>query len=231
MESCAVWKAVNAVSANDIVSAALVAAGVIVSVVALIINNAVDKRAITNTLKDLAVKVNKRAAKYQLRDTNDAEQFRLSLEIQVLVQQADYLMDRLHSKFSHPVAVTLAEALELIREFWWADIYWHKATTAKNRYVRAKTFSYWGLAMLGRGEWVHASELIEKAVKTISPQSADDYIVKGDIYRAMAKWDHPRMNSWLIKAQTEYQNIPIVDHRLEMYMRLLADVRAGVSAP
>jgi hypothetical protein len=214
------------VSANDIVSAALVLAGLIISAVALTINYSVDKRAITNSLKDLAVKVNKRAAKYQAHDTNDVEQFRLSLEIQVLVRQADDLMARLHSKFSEPVAVTLAEALELIREFWWADIYWRKATTTtKDPYVRAKMFSYWGLALLGRGEWVHAGQLTEEAVNTISPQSADEYIVRGDIYRAMAKWDHPRTDSWLTKAETQYQSIPIADNRREMYMRLM--VTAG----
>jgi hypothetical protein len=219
------------VSASDIVSAALVAAGVMVSLVALIINNAVNKRAIRDALKDLAVKVNKRAAKYQSGNRNDAEQFRLSLEIQVLVRQADFLMDRLHSGFSEPVAVTLAEALELIREFWWADIYWRKATATKGLYVRAKTFSYWGLALLGRGEWVHAGELIDQAVKAIPPQSVDDYIVRGDIYRSMAKWDHPRTDSWLIKAQEQYQNIPIGDHRLQMYMRLIDDARAEQTLP
>jgi tetratricopeptide (TPR) repeat protein len=226
----AIWRGANAVSANEIVSAALVGAGVIVSVVALIINNAVDKRAIANALKELAVKVNKRAAKYQLRNTDDAEQFRLSLEIQVLVQQAGYLMDRLHSECSEPVAVTLAEALELIREFWWADIYWRKATNAKDPYVRAKAFSYWGLALLGRGEWDRSAELIEEAVEAISPQSIDDYILRGDFYRTMAKWDRPQMGYWLAKAQTQYQNIRTSGHRYDMYMRL-AEAPAGANAP
>ena len=45
--------------ANDIVSAALVLAGLIISAVALIINYSVDKRAITNSLKDLAIKERK----------------------------------------------------------------------------------------------------------------------------------------------------------------------------
>jgi hypothetical protein len=219
------------VSANDIVSAALVLAGLIISAAALLINNGVNKRAIRNALKDLAVRVNKQAAKYQTLDRSDAEQFRLSLEIQVLVRQADYLMGRLHGKFSEPVEVTLAEALELIREYWWADIYWRKATTAKDRYVRAKMFSYWGMALLGRGESVHSGELIERAVRTISPQSTDDYIVSGDIYRTMAKWDHPRVNTWLTKAQTEYEHIPKDDHRLEMYMHFIAEARAGATAP
>lgn len=214
-------------SANDIVSAALVAAGLIVSAVALMINNAVDKRAIRDALKDLAVKVNEQATKYQANNLNDAEQFRLSLEIQVLVRQADYLMGRLRSNFSEPIAVTLAEALELIREFWWADIYWHKAIATKDRYVRARTFSYWGLALLGRGEWLHAGELAEEAVKILSRPSTDDYIVRGDIYRAMAKWDHPRTDCWLSKAREQYQHIPARDHRLEMYMRLISDVGTG----
>ena len=217
-------------SANDIVSAALVFAGLVVSTVALIINRAVDKRAVRNALKDLAVKVNKQAAKYQIRDGNHSEQLRLSLEIQVLIRQADYLMGRLHSEFSEPVAVTLAEALELIQEYWWADIYWNKATNTKDCYIQAKMYSYWGMALLGRGESKHSGEMIEKAVKTVSPQSPDDYIVSGDIYRTMAKWDHPRMDSWLTKAQTEYQHVPVGDHRREMYMRFITDARAGASA-
>jgi hypothetical protein len=219
------------VSANDIVSASLVLAGLIISTVALIINYSVDKRAMMNALKDLAVKVNKRAAKYQAHDTNDAKQFRLSLEIQVLVRQADDLMERLHSKFSEPVAVTLAEALELIREYWWADTYWRTAAKAKDRYVRARTLSYWGLAYLGRGEPKHAGELAEKAVKAISPQSADDYIVTGDIYRAMAKWDHDRRVYWLNKAQTQYESMPVDDPRCKMYMRLIEEARPERALP
>jgi hypothetical protein len=207
-------------SVNDIVSAALVVVGLIVSGAALMISNAVDKRSIRDALKDLAVKVNEQAAEYQADKLNDAEQFRLSLEIQVLVRQADYLMHRLRSNFSEPVAVTLAEALELIREFWWADIYWRKATATKDRYVRAKTFSYWGLALLGRGEWQHAGEVTEEAVEILSPPSMDDYIVRGDIYRAMAKWDHARTDYWLSKAQEQYQHMPAGDHRREMYMSL-----------
>jgi hypothetical protein len=199
-------------STNDIVTATLVGAGIIVSIVALMINNGVDKRSIRNTLKDLAVQVNEQAAKYQLHKENDTEQFRLSLGIQVLVRQADFLMGRLRSRFSEPIAVTLAEALELIKEFWWADTYWRKATATKDRYVRATTLSYWGLALLGRGEWVHAGELAEEAVQTLQSQSTDDYIVRGDIYRAMGKWDHPRMDYWLTKAHKQYEKIPEDDH-------------------
>jgi hypothetical protein len=47
----------------------------------------------------------------------------------------------------------------------------------------------------------------------------------------MAKWDHPRTDSWLTKAQEQYQNIPIGDHRLKMYMRLIDDARGGQTLP
>jgi hypothetical protein len=224
-------KVAKAVSVNDIVTWVLGAGAVVVSIVALLINNVVDKRATREALKNLVMQVSEQCIKYQTLSLDDRMRFRLSLEIQILVRQADYLMARLGTQFSESCAVTLAQALELIQEFWWADTYWRKATATKDRYFRAKTFSYWGLALLARGEWVHGGELTEEAVGLLSPPSTDDYIVRGDIYRAMAQWDNPRTDYWLTKAQEQYQGIPAADHRHEMYMNLITEAHAKADSP
>jgi hypothetical protein len=58
------------VSVNDVVTAAVALAAVVVSVVGLLINNIIGKRAARSSLTDLSIKIHDKAAKYKKADAS-----------------------------------------------------------------------------------------------------------------------------------------------------------------
>jgi len=283
-------------SANDTLTLVLALAAVIVSIVALIINNSVDKRAARVALTDLAVEVSKKATKFKkLYDAEYAEQpaataappgqeppaqpppaqqpagqeppaqpppaqqpaaqepagqepagdtagqeidsFPASQRVTALVGQADFLVDRLKPgrlalmipflarkpRFPEPVAITLAEALELTHDYWWADRYWAIASSTGNRFLQARTISWWGMALCGRYEYQRGRGKVAEAFKVLDTgltdphDVADACILKGEICDRMAGWDTDMADKWKSDARRYYGQIPKEDERYLVY--------------
>ena len=257
-------------SANDTLTLVLALAAVIVSIVALIINNSVDKRAARVAMTDLAVEVRKKATKFKkLYDAEydqqpavaaqapweqavqelpgqepagdtagqEIDSFPASQRVTALVGQADFLVDRLKPgrlalmipflarkpRFPEPVAITLAEALELTHDYWWADRYWAIASSTGNRVLRARTISWWGMALCGRYEYQRGRDKVAEAFKVLDigltdPHDvADACILKGEICDRMAGWDTDMADKWKSDARRYYGQIPKEDERYLVY--------------
>ncbi len=212
-------------SLNDVVTALLAAAAVAVPIVALMISNHADQRATRSTLSDLTVKINKATAEYQ--SLGDVDKYAPMREIEMLVRQAEYLTERLttrilkRTQFPKPlVATTLAQALEAVSDYWWADTHWREATSASGQdpYSRARAFGYWAAALCYRGQAERGKELVDRALSALVSDTADACIVKGEIYMSMAPWDKAVAGDWLDKARNEYGSIPQADERYRVYV-------------
>lgn len=237
-------------SANDIVTAVLALGAVLVSVVALVINGITGKRAAVSALTDLSLKVSKRAAAYTDLPEGSGEQFHKAQDIEVLIRQADYLVQqlrprfpsagaRLHSlsarvpaltslfrsprpRFPETVAITLAEALERVVDPWWADNYWLIAAATDNPYFRAKTISYWGLALWDRREYERSRGKTQEAAEGLILQTTDAYIVRGNIYLQMGMKEPDSAYDWFGRARQEFGKIQEAE-RKQMYLRFVDD--------
>lgn len=213
-------------SANDVVTAILAFGAIAVSVVALVINSIAGRRAARSALTDLTLKVGKKAAAFrQLQDGDD--KYYPSQEIEVLIRQADYLIEQqLRGKsFPESIAVTLAQVLEWLNDPWWADKYWAKAATVQDPYFRATTLGYWGLALWDRGEHKRGDEKTREAVAALTLQSTEAYIVRGDICLHMASCDP----AWFARARQEYQRIPMDDERHNIYLNAVDQKQQAMS--
>lgn len=225
-------------SFNNIVTAVLALGAILVSIVALVINDIAGKRAARSALTDLALKVGKKTAKYRNLDEAD-DHYTPMHEIEVMIRQADYLVNEQlkprfekyrkgsffppKPRFPESVAITLAQALELTNDPWWADRYWAMAVSTNDKYFRALTKGYWATALCDRGEYEAGKDIAEEAVNGLDENSGDACILKGDIYYGMADHDPRRRAYWLRRQQEEYNNIPTGDERYRSYVKDLKD--------
>ena len=241
-------------SVNDILTLVIALAAVAVSVVAIVINNAVDKRAARSALTDLAVKVGKKTKLYQehqneieadkekgqsVRSKEDDLYARMK-EIETLVGQADFLVYRLKlgvfarhvpqlarkPQYPASVAVTFAQALEAVSDPWWADRYWDIAVQTDDEHFRALTYKYWAMALCGRNEYQRGRSKAYEAYGVIASQSAADCIFRGDMCAAMMDFDVERAECWRYVALEEYGKVAEKDA-----LRGVADSRTELYGP
>ena len=150
-------KVTRAMSVNNVVTAMLALGAIVVSVVALWINRQVDRRATRSALTDLALRVSEQVAAYEkLSPQSEQESFRRKLDIEVLIRQADSLMQQLGTLRPDSVAVSLAQALESVQDFWWADIYWGQAAAPATSSVAQ--------SRLATGAWHCFTEAIRRGL-------------------------------------------------------------------
>ena len=200
-------------SFNDVVTAIIAAAAVGASLLALWINNSVDKRAARSALTDLTVRVNQKSAAYE-RILDESRKYKAGLELEVLLRHADELVARLGRKFPESVGITLAQALELVGDSWWADRYWELAATTKDHYFRAYTISYWANALWSRGDHDAAWAKMDELPAVLTEKTTYARIVRGDSYLAMGKLvaATPRRaqlaSYWFGLAGKEYDEVP-----------------------
>lgn len=214
-------------SVNNVVTAMLALGAIVVSVVALWINRQVDRRATRSALTDLALRVSEQVAAYEkLSPQSEQESFRRKLDIEVLIRQADSLMQQLGTLRPDSVAVSLAQALESVQDFWWADIYWGQAATS-DLFRRAITIGYWGLALLYRGDPERASLKTQEAVKGLISEEIDAYIVRGNILASMGEGEGDSESStyWFDLAQEQFNHIPVSDTRRGAYLGFINEKR------
>jgi tetratricopeptide (TPR) repeat protein len=211
----------TSVSANDIVTAALAFAAIVVSVVGYVINNTVSRRAARSSLTDLTIKVHDKAEAYR-KVTDQSQKYPRAQELEVLMRQADFLMKQVGNDYPEAICIIFAQTLELIADYWWADKYWEAATHSDDPYYRAMTICYWALALMDRGQRQPARDKAEEALSGLRIDSIDAYIVRGDICRLMGKADYTD-ESWFRRAQKEYEHIPEEDGRHNVYLRSLMD--------
>jgi hypothetical protein len=215
------------VSANDILTLAVAAAAVAVPLVALFISNHADRRAARSALTDLSLKISERTAAYDDLDANN--RFAPSREIEMLVLQAEYLMQSLTTRRrvlfpESSVATTLAMALDKINDFWWSDKHWQKAAETADAYFRVLICSYWGAALIRRRALTQGRDIVDKALEKLPTDAADTSnatetcIIRGDICLSMAESDNAEAGKWLARAKTEYGNIPQDDDRYMAYV-------------
>jgi hypothetical protein len=224
-------------STNDVLTLIVAAAAVGASVVAILINNSVNKRAARSALTELTIRVSKKVADYQQLDEN-ADKYLPSLELQVMIRQADDLVDQLGRRFPESIGITLAQALELVAADWWADRYWQMASTTKDRYFRAYTVSYWAIAIWRRGQRLPGWDMTETALAGLTEQSPEAHIVRGDICLLMGNWvktdgldeAHPA-SYWFEKADNEYKAIPVTDLRRGWSLDRVAQARGRPELP
>jgi hypothetical protein len=222
-------------SVNDILTLVIALAAVAVSVVALVISNAVDKRATRSALTDLAVKIGKKTKLYQEQQneieaskvkeqdvrSKDGDLFARMKEIETLVGQADFLVYRLkpgifarripqlarRPQYPASVAVTFAQALEAVSDPWWADRYWDIAVRTDDEHLRALTYKYWAMALCARSEYERGRRKAYEAYGVIASQAAADYIFRGDMCAAMMDFDVERAECWRYVALEEYGRV------------------------
>ncbi len=200
-------------SLNDVLTIIVATAAVGASLLALWINDSVDKRSARSALTELTVRVNQKAAVYE-RIRNADKQYKALLELTVLLRQADELVDRLGRHFPESVGITLAQALELLGNSWWADRYWALAATTPDPYFRVYTVSYWANALWARGEHEAAWAKMDEVPALLKDRSPYGRLVRGDNYLAMGKLvaseppdDARPASHWFNLARQEYDGL------------------------
>ncbi len=209
-------------SANDVLTLVIAVAAVAVPLAALLISNRVDQRASRSALTDLALKISDRTTAYD--DLPAGKRFPPSREIEMLVLQAEYLMQRLTTRArkralfpESAVATTMAMALDKVNDFWWSDQYWPKAAATADAYFHALICSYWGEALIRRGAVTEGRKVVRGALDALPSATADTCIVKGDICLGLTEWDNDEAGAWVASARAEYESIPAGDDRYKMY--------------
>jgi hypothetical protein len=213
-------------STNDILTAVLAVAALAAVAATLLgfrISNGIDRRAARSALTELTIQVSTKAAKYAKLTDGDAKYLR-ALELEVLLREADGLADRLGNRFPESVGITLAQALEEMVDYWWADRYWEKAATTDDLCFRAQTISYWAIAVWKRGERQRAWIMTTQALESLAEQSSNAHIVRGSICVGFASWvkaaETDKLKGlndtqiahgasyWFSLAEEEFQQIP-----------------------
>jgi hypothetical protein len=228
-------------SLNDLVTAILALAAVLVPFAALMISGAVDKRAARSTLTDLAVKINQKAAAYdklfaatesaqaaadRVQNKGNDDLFTKVKELEMLVGQADFLVNRLkpgvitrwipqlgrRPRFPSSVAITVAQALESAEDPWWADRYWRMGSETRDPHERAWAYTYWAVALCGRYEYKSARKKVAEGLEGFTCRTTDARIFKGDIYATIIPFD-PGNSEWSTGALNEYGAILTTDEQ------------------
>lgn len=213
-------------SLNDVITAAIAVAAVAVPAAAVYITVNSNRRAARSALTELTLKIAKKGKKYgQVEDKNAGEAYDLYMDIVVLARQADDLVRQLRSKFPESVGITIAQALELVNEWWYADHYWRLASDTADPLFRARTTSFWAFALFNRGEHGRGRAKAEEAARGLELSTTQAAIVRGEIYRWMATLDADNAIGWLMMAGAEYEAIPRTDARRQWYFDYwMADV-------
>jgi hypothetical protein len=245
-------------SLNDLVTAILALAAVLVPFAALIISDAVDKRAARSTLTDLAVKINQKAAAYDklmatTESTKAAEDYARTKgtddlytrvkELEMLAGQADFLINRLRPgkitrwipllgrrpRYPWSITITLAQALESAADPWWADRYWRMGTESRDPHERAWASAYWAMALCNRLEYKQARDKVTDGLKGFTSRETGACIFRGDVYAAIIPFD-PNNSEWRTDALREYGNVPDTDEQYRTAQDRIARVRAMLSS-
>jgi hypothetical protein len=228
-------------SLNDLVTAIVALTAVLVPFAALVISDAVDKRAARSTLTDLAVKINKKAAAYdklfaatqsaqaaadRVQNKGNDDLYTRVKELEMLVSQADFLVNRLkpgvitrwipqlgrRPRYPSSVAITLAQALESAEDPWWADRYWRMGIETHDPHERAWAYTYWAVALCGRYEYKCARKKVAEGLEGFTSQTADACIFRGDIYATIIPFDSDN-SEWSADALREYRATPKNDEQ------------------
>ena len=211
-------------STNDVLTLVIAVLAVGVPAVALMISNHVDRRSARATLTDMTLRISKQSADYEKLD--QPLKWQPAQELEMLVRQAEYLMDRLTIRFPRrkalfpesSVAATLAWALDQVNDFWWADKHWQTAADAADPYLRATACNYWGQALCRRTDYRQARTVVSGALERLPAAEADACIVKGDTCLNMAQWDPKWAVKWVAKARNAYSAMPKSDGRYDTYL-------------
>lgn len=211
-------------STNDVLTLVIAVLAVVVPAVALVISDHVDRRSARATLTDMTLRISKQSADYEKLD--QPLKWQPAQELEMLVRQAEYLMDRLTVRFPRrktlfpeaSVAATLAWALDQVNDFWWADKHWQTAADAADPYLRASACSYWGQALCRRTDYRQARTVVCGALERLPSGEADACIVQGDTCLNMAQWDTKWADNWVAKARSAYSAIPKSDGRYDTYL-------------
>ncbi|MGD0982802.1 MAG: hypothetical protein ABSA65_03175 [Acidimicrobiales bacterium] len=223
---------------NDALTLVIAAAAVVASGLAIWISRGVDKRAARSALTELTVRVNDAELTFtqgpqdQNRFLGDQKHYLDSLKLEVLIRQADELKKRLGRGFPEWVGITLAQALEALALYWWADAYWETAAKTKDPYFRAWTISIWALALWSRGDRVRAWDMTIQSLEGLNKKDANTYYQRGDICITFAKYvendpldeDHPA-SYWFDQAEKEFSQIPESDRRREWNVDRVKELR------
>jgi hypothetical protein len=241
-------------SSNDLVTAILALAAILVPFAALIISDAVDKRAARSTLTDLAVKINQKAAAYDklmtttesakaaeeyARTKGSSDLYTRVKELEMFAGQADFLINRLRPgvvirwipllgrrpRYPWSVTIALAQALESAQDPWWADRYWRMGIETRDPHERAWGYAYWAMALCNRLEYKRAREKVIEGLKGFTSREADACIFRGDVYAALIPYD-PKNNEWSTDALREYGFILDTDEQYKTAQDRIERVRA-----
>lgn len=214
-------------SLNDIVTAAIALAAVAVPAVAIYLGVATSRRAARSSLTELTLRIGEKAAGYN----NASDTWAVYLDIWVLARQADDIRKQLRNKFPESVGVKIAQALELGNDWAYADRYWELASQTADPMFRAKTRSFWALAVFWRGEKDRGRKMTEDAVEGLTLSSVDADVFRGDTYRFMGEKDPRYALSWFTKASAEFDKIPVTDGRRQwVFGWLLTSVQTVLAA-
>jgi hypothetical protein len=244
-------------SLNDLVTAILALAAVLVPFAALIISDAVDKRAARSTLTDLAVKINQKAADYDklmaktesakaakeyARTKGNDDPYTLNKELEMLAGQAEFLVNRLspgvvtrwipplgrRPRYPWSVTITLAEALESAEDPWWADRYWKMAVETRDPHSRAWAYTYWAIALCRRYKYKSARDKVAEGLRGFTSQETDARIFRGDIYAAVIPFD-PDNSEWSTDALNEFGAITSDDEQYKTAEDRIVRVKAMIA--
>jgi hypothetical protein len=241
-------------SSNDLVTAILALAAILVPFAALIISDAVDKRAARSTLTDLAVEINQKAAAYDkltattesakvaedyARNKGSSDLYTRVKELEMLAGQADFLINRLRPgvvirwipllgrrpRYPWSVTITLAQALESAQDPWWADRYWRMGIETRDPHERAWGYAYWAMALCNRLEYKCAHKKVIDGLKGFTSREADACIFRGDVYAALIPYDLDN-SEWSTDALREYGFILDTDEQYKTAQDRIGRVEA-----
>jgi hypothetical protein len=215
-------------SLNDVVTAAIALAAVAVPLVALYIGAAASRRAARSSLTELTLRIGEKAAKF---DADAPTAFALYTDIWVMAREADDIRTQLRNKFPESVGVKIAQALELGNDWTYADRYWELASQTADPMFRARTMSFWALALFTRGDQERGRSMTKAAVEGLTLTSVDAAVFRGDTYRYMGERDPEHALRWFTMAKERFEAIPASDGRLQWgFGWLLGSVRTVIEA-
>jgi hypothetical protein len=211
-------------STNDVLTLVIAALAVVVPAVVIVVSNRVDRRSTRATLSDMTLQISNRSAKYE--KLPEPLKWEPALEIETLVRQAEYLMDRLTVRFPRrkalfpesPVAATLAWALDQVNDSWWADRHWRTAADTADPFLRVAACNYWGQALCRRTDYRQARTVVTGALERLPAADADACILTGGICLNMAQWDTAWAGEWVAKARDAFRRMPKSDGRYDTYL-------------
>jgi hypothetical protein len=205
---------------------------VLVSLLALWTSWIGAQRGARTQLTELVSRLTKQLRAFEKIPEKDERRYPATEDLEVLVRQADSLIQGLWRRVPDSDCMVVARVLETVGDSWRGDHYWKLAVqNAGDEYYRARNRMQWANYLFIRGDRDAGAAKMHEAVDGLRLQTVDAWVVRGEIYRSWAGWDADRAVELRHKARDEYRRISDRDTRRKWYLRDLDDEQAKAKKP